>query len=78
MRNITRNDYKRMAKTESLWATLARNEGKDNLRQAHRARTMHHPILARHYTQEARWDNFWANRRHDLAETYRRKSKGRR
>jgi hypothetical protein len=66
-----------MAKTEHLWATLARKEGKDNQRQEQRAKTTHHPTLAKHYHQEASWDMFWYHRRERLANYYSRRAKGR-
>jgi len=77
MKPQTRADLKRMAKTEHYWATLARKEGNDNLRQARRARTMNHPVLAAHYQQEYRWDMDWYHRRLNLANKFSKRAKGR-
>ena len=58
------NAYRQIARNQRLWATLAKRDEKYN---RGRARVVRSPVLKRSYLQEARWDQFWANRRLRIA-----------
>lgn len=66
-----RRQRQQAAAIEQRWSTLARREGKDNQRQAKRARTQGNFTMARFYDREARWDFMWARKRTRLARKYR-------
>ena len=66
-----------VAAKERRWAALAKREGRDNLREARRFRTMHEGILARESFHEAKVDFQWANKRLKIARINERAAKKR-
>jgi hypothetical protein len=69
------DQHKQIARVERRDAKLARKEGASNLRNAQINRQKRNFILARQQSQEARWDDWWANRRLGIAKRQERMAK---
>ena len=74
MKLSVKKQRKQIAKTERYWATLARKEGKSNRRAAQRYEALGEHVLAAQMFQEARWDDWWANRRLGIARVNEKKA----
>jgi hypothetical protein len=66
----TQNQYKRAAKTERLWMTLAKKEAISNLRTARRCHTLKDYVLEKFYLAEYKKDMQWYHYRKRIANGY--------
>ena len=62
-----KDEHKRVAKQERIWAAQAFRDARYNHQQEERAEAQKNLVLAANYRQEVKWDNFWGHRRLRIA-----------
>ena len=62
-----RDEHKRVAKQERIWAAQAFRDAKYNYRQEEAQEKLKNNVLAANYRKEYHWDIFWRNRRLKIA-----------